>query len=1193
MSLKFILGRSGSGKSTYINNAVCKVAYENPKSRYLVVVPDQFTMQTQADMVKASVSKGIMNIEVLSFNRLAHRVFEETGGGRCPVLDDTGKNLILRKCAGDVLEKIPYLSGNINKAGYIHEVKSAISEFMQYGIAPDNVSMLKKYAADSNRITLKNKLGDLEELYKYFTEYIKEQYITTEEAMDILAEEIYKSRIMNDSCVIFDGFTGFTPVQNKVIAALLDVCRQVIIAIPLDGSSLTEEVKEQELFAFTKKTYLSLVELAKERNCVIEEPLLLSAGARFSENLELKYLEKNIFQYPIVPYKDKCDRIYLDNCHDVNEEVGVLVRNIRKLVRDEGARYKDIAVVSGNLPAYEAWINEKCIEYDIPVYIDTTKGIVLNPFVEYIKSSLLMIRRDFSYDSVMQYLRTGFTALSMDEIDIFETYIVETGIKGISSYLKPFTRKTLAMREEERRDKGMDGVSGNADEEENGAEASNNNIADDGKGVLGTDVKNNRVSLIYINNIRIKMMEELESLIKGGISRKGSIKISSYIKSIYNFIAKTGANAKLLEYGAEFKLAGDYAKALEYEQIYTHTCKMFEQMYQLIGEESMDLEEFCGILDAGFMEIRVGMIPQSADRIIVGDLERTRLKPVKYLFFIGLNDGWVPKAGAKGGLISDIDREFLINAGATLSPSPRMQTYIGRFYLYSNMAKPSEKLYLSYTAMDNEGAAMRPSYVVDMVERLFPGICGTRIENNKYYELNTKKEAGELVAALANKYAEGKANADEKHMLFNLSKGLKGDESFLEGIIRNAFFRYEKQSLDKRIAGILYGSRLYASISRMETYAKCAYSYFLQYGIGLKEREEYEIDASDMGMIYHGVLEEFVKLLEEHELDWFTFTEEEAGELINEAVERQAVIYTDAILFENDKNLYILDKMKQIMLRTVNTLAYQLRKGNFKPVAYEYSFRHEQSLGELNLGLNEEERLYLTGKIDRLDVSDRGEKILVKIVDYKSGKKDFSLMGFYHGVQLQMVVYMNEAVKDIQKKNPDKEVIPAAMLYYHINDPLVEAESKDTIENIEEKVLKELKTRGLVNASEDIISNLDVSGDKASDVIPVSIKSTGGFSAASEVMSEADMKLMSEYADYKVLSLAKDIFSGNIELNPIELKKSDKGVLMNSCEYCSYKRICGFDEHMPGYTLKKIEKQEDDILLENMAKELGKERDYA
>lgn len=1154
MSLKIILGRSGAGKSTYINKKICEAAKENIRERYFVIVPDQFTMQTQADMVKSSDANGIMNIEVLSFNRLAHRIFEETGGGKRPVLDDTGKNLILRKCSGDILEKIPYLSGNINKAGYIHEVKSAISEFMQYGITPDSIDELIAYADRSNRITLKNKLGDLAVIYSHFKEYIKEQYITTEEAMDILAEEIYKSKIIFDSNVIFDGFTGFTPVQNKVIAALLDVCKRVTVAITLDSSYLTNKVKEQELFAFTKKTYISIIELAKKKNCEIEEPILIPAGARFLNNATMNYLEQNLFTYPINPYGEACEGVYIDSCSGIDEEVNLLVRNIRKLVSEKNVLYRDIAVVSGNFSAYEKWIIEKCNEYDIPLYIDETKRIVLNPFVEYIKSSLLMIIRNFSYDAVLQYLRTGFTTLTMDEIDILENYLLGVGIKGMNMYNKPFTRKTALMREVEK-------------------ESGENE------------------ALIIINDIRIKMMQELEPLLSEVNSQKKTLKISAYIKSIYNFITKTDANKKLLEYANRFMEEGEYSKALEYEQIYTHTCKMFEQMYELMCDVEVDLEEFYGILDAGFSEIRVGMIPQSVDRVIVGDLERTRLKPIKYLFFIGVNDGWVPKAGGKGGIISDMDREFLISEGAELSPSPRMQAYIGRFYLYSNITKPSDGLYMSYTAMDGDGNAMRPSYVVEMVKRILPNIKESREKSEQDIDINTKKEAGELLANMANIYAGGRASKKEKQMLFELIDFFDVDRKFLENIIKNAFFRYENQSLNERIAGILYGSRMYASISRMETYAKCAYSYFLQYGIGLKAREEYSISSADMGMIYHGVLEEFITLLSEKGLDWFSFSEDIAKELVNTAVENQVAIYNDAIFLENNKNQYIMGKMKQIMLRTVNTLAYQLRKSTFKPEAYEYRFQREQSLGELNLGLNEEEHLYLTGKIDRLDVSRQGERILVKVVDYKSGKKDFSLMGFYHGIQLQMVVYMNEAIKDIKKKNPEKDVIPGAILYYHIDNPFVEAEQGESIEGIEEKIRKELRTRGLVSENEEVIKNLDTSGNKASEVIPVSFNSSGDFSSSSEVMSEENMKLISEYADYKVLSIAKSIFSGNISLNPIEIKKSDKGILMNSCEYCDYKRICGFDKNMSGYNVTKFEKQEDDILLENMSKELKEHRE--
>lgn len=1131
MSLQFILGPSGSGKSTYIFDQVITEMVRNPKQRYLVLVPDQFTMQTQSDLVKLSPNGGIMNAEVLSFSRLAHRVFEETGGGRVPVLDDTGKNLILRKCAVDVKDKIPYLAGKLDKAGYIHEVKSAISEFMQYGIDSKGMDELIATAKDANRRTLHGKLESLAVIYDYFKEYIKDRYITTEEAMDILAREVMKSEIVHDSIVILDGFTGFTPVQNKVIESLLMRAKHVFITLSLDGDALTNEVKEQDLFAFTTKSYLSLLKLAGNIDIPVMEPVILRDTVRFSKSPELKFLERNLYRYPVKAYGGDCKNITIDGCLNIAEEVDLLVSNIRSLIK-KGCKYRDIAVVTGNLSAYVSEIADRFNDYAIPVYIDETKGIVLNPFVEYIKCALQVILSDFNYESMMQYLRSGFVGLSLDEIDRLDNYIVSHGIRGKSAYMRLFTK------------------------------------ADD--------------DLDMLNDIRERIMYELEPLIDGGITKTSKLNAYTYVKSTFNFIDKNGAADKLDALALKFEGEADFARAKEYEQIYTYTCKLLEQVYDLVGDEIMSLEEYYGILEAGFSELQVGLLPQSVDRVIVGDMERTRLKPVKYLFFLGLNDGWVPKSGNKGGIISDSDREFLVNSGAELAPSPRQQMYIGRFYLYSNLTKPSDKLFLSYIAMNGEGQSMRASYVAGLIKEMFPNIKQTAADVSLP---GTERELIRLMSDYMRKYADATITDVEQQMLYNIIS-IVPKEEYMDILIKNAFYRYEKLSLDERIAGILYGARMYASISRMETYARCAYAYFLQYGLGLKEKQEYGIEAKDMGNIYHGVLEIFIDLLKEKNLSWNDVCDRDVEDLVNEAVEREAVLFTDAILFESNSNRYVLERMKSVMLRTVKTLAYQLKNSTFMPERYEYSFVREQSLGKINLGLNEEEKIYLKGKIDRLDVSRQDDKVLVKIVDYKSGNKDFSLMSFYHGLQLQMVVYMNEAVRAAKIKEPDKEVVPAALLYYHIDDPLVEADSTDSDETIEDKIVKELRTKGIVNDDSLVIDNLDTALNGASDVIPVKRNKNGSLSANSHAYSESDLRLMMEYADKKILSIASQMMDGDISLNPIEIMKTDRGVELSSCEYCNYKNVCGFDPHMPGNKVTVYEKQSDEDLLNAMRNEL-------
>ncbi len=1142
MSLKFIIGPSGSGKSTYIREKTIKAAEENPRQSYLVIVPDQFTMQTQMDFVKNSSAMGIMNIEILSFSRLAHRVFEQTGGGNIPVLDDTGKNLILRRLASEAGNSIPYLAGKLNKPGFIHEVKSAISEFMQYDIDSEKLNRLIEYSEGGNKITLVRKIKDLSVMYGLFTDYIKDRYITTEEAMDVLAREIYKCHLIKDSTVIFDGFTGFTPVQNRVLEALMDVAGNIEITLTFEDNAgspevSTASVNESDLFALTHKTYKTLKDIA-DRKGIPVETIYTEGGKRYSGSPELSFLERQLYRDRGIVYEGECNDITLTSYKTIRDDVRGLASKIDRLVKEDGACYRDIAVITGNLEAYAGDMEEILDDYGIPYYMDRNKGIVQNPFVEYVKSALDIIVCDYSYESVFRFLRTGFGDISPADTDILDNYVTAVGVKGMRAYNTPFYKTTRQMR-----------------------------LDDD-----------STEELKRLNDIRVKLTDSLRPLTEAGLRKDKKKTASEMVAALYELIKNNNCSEKLRAYSEKFEDMGDHTSSREYAQIYRLTVHLLEQIHDLTGSESMEPAEFLKLIEAGFDEIEVGTIPQSVDRVIIGDMERSRLKPVKYLFFLGLNDGWVPKNTGKGGLISDGDREFLKGCDVELSPSPRSRVYIDRFYLYCNLTKPSDKLFLSYVTMDDELKAIRPSDITMQIRSLFPAVKDRTEDNtDPVKEMGTKSEVREAYCGFIRRYALGIATKEDIDGLRQMADILKDDEEALKAMTDNAFYSYNRKALTPYISGLLYGSRMYTSISRLETFAGCAYSYFLKYGMGLKERETYGIEATDMGSIYHGVLEIFNGLLEEKGMDWLDFDDITAEELIEKAVDMEAARYTDSLLFENERNRYIVKRMKKVMLRTVKTLAYQLKKGEFKPYEYEYEFERE-----LRTDLT---ALKVKGKIDRLDLDVKDDKVLVKVVDYKSGNRDFSLMSFYHGVQLQMVVYMNAAMESIGKEYRGREIRPAAMLYYHIDDPLIAVDKEESDEAINAKIIKALRTKGLVDISEDIIHSLDTSDTPESDVVPVS-RGANGHKSTSRVVSEEGMEIITRYADKKLLDLTERMAKGDIGIEPFEIRRSASNTEFDSCRYCEYAEVCGFDPHMPGFEKKVMYADSDEALLKRMSDEL-------
>lgn len=1137
MSLRFCFGPSGSGKSHRIYEEIMQRAAEEPGRNFLIIVPDQFTMQTQKDLVMRSDRDGILNIDVLSFGRLSHRILEEVGTKEMPVLDDTGKSLVLQKVAADLKEQLPAMGSLLHKQGYIHEVKSAISEFMQYGISTQDMDKLITSA--QKRGALAMKLKDLKTLYRGFQDYIRDHFITTEETLDVLRRSLSKSKILKGSVVVFDGFTGFTPIQNRLIQELMRVCAETIVTVTIGvGEDPYKMDGEQKLFHLSKKTVADLEKLAAEAEVERGEDLFVKGGPnRFAKAPALHYLEQNLFRYQYEPYAGEQQEIHMFEALSPREEVHQTALYIRHLIREQGMTYRDIAVVIGDLEGYASYVETEFGQLEIPCFLDRTRGIVLNPMIEYIKSALQLYIKDFSYDTVFHFLRSGMADISREEIDELENYVIRTGARGYRTYSRLFTRRTEEMQ-------------GNAEGSEQAEEK----------------------TMERLNRIRQQFMDAVEILHMGSQEKAGD-----YVSHLYDFLEQNQVQQKLLNYQQQFEKEGDLSRAREYAQIYRLVMDLLDQVYELLGEEEISRQEFADILEAGFGEITVGTIPQNVDRIVVGDMERTRLKQVKVLFFLGVNDGNIPKNASKGGIISDMDREFLIESGTEMAPSPRQQMYIQRLYLYLNMTKPSEQLYLSYAKVNSEGKGIRPSYLIDTVRKLFPAMSVEYPQNRSRLEqIEGRQEGARYLAEELREYVEGTLPEEERQDFYLMYRAYEADAAGRDLLTRAAFRRYRESGLSRIVARALYGQQLENSVSRLETYAACACRHFLQYGLSLQEREEFGFEASDMGTVYHAVLENFAGKLAESNLTWWDFTEDFAAKAVKESVEAYAATYGETVLYSSARNEYAITRMSRILTRTVLTLQKHLKQGSFQPDDYELSFRFAEDLDSIHVDLSEDEKMHLQGRIDRIDVSEDAEHVYVKVIDYKSGNRKFDLAALYYGLQLQLVVYMNAAMEMESRKHPDKEIVPAALLYYHIDDPTIETPVELTDEQINEQILAKLRMNGVVNSDPEVVERLDRYMQDKSVVIPVEKKKDGSFSARSGVLSREEMQLISSYVDAKIRSIGREILDGKIAANPYEKGNEE------ACTYCAYKKVCGFDGSIPGYEKRQLEALDKQALMQRM-----------
>ncbi len=1105
MPLKFVFGPSGSGKSSYLYQHVIQESMKYPERNYIVLVPEQFTMQTQKDLVMMHERKGIMNIDVLSFARLAYRVFEETGGGGLPVLDDEGKNLILRKIAGDYESELKMLGGHMKKQGYISEVKSVISEFTQYDIGEDEIERVMESAGESSRLYYK--LADIRLLYRGFTDYLREKYITKEELLDVLSCEVEKSERLKNSTVVLDGFTGFTPVQDRLLGELMRHCREVIVTVTMDrrGNPYVYEHPYQ-LFALSKQMVTSLLQIAKQNKISVEEPVELYDHVpwRFKEQEALAFLEKHLFRYGAGAYEKEQEQVKLHLAKNPREEAYAVAEQVRRMMREDRYRLRDIGVIVSDMDVYADHLKQAFIKYDIPFFMDHKRSILLNSFVEYIRSVLHMAEQSFSYESVFRFLRTNLAGFTYEEIDELENYVIGLGIKGYKHWQEKWTRKLRGMAQED---------------------------------------------LDKMNHYRRQLVEKVDGLIY--VLRQRRKTVADITRAIYEFMVQENLQVRLAEQEELFKAKGELALAREYAQIYRIVIELFDKFVELLGDEQVSLSEYCKLLDAGLEEARVGVIPPEVDQVVIGDMQRTRLKDIKALLFAGANDVYLPGALLRTGLLSELDREKFAREKLTLSAGGKEKAYVQKFYLYLNLTKPSEKLDIYYSKVSADGKSVRPSYLIQELQKLFPKL---KVRDEERYlkeqELTENIGFDRMIREFVQKRHETDGAWCE---LYNWYKKNPKWQEKVERFLEAGYYRKPLDALTEEAAKRLYGEEFETSITRMERFAVCAFSHFLTYGLGLREREEYDFQAADLGNVCHRALERFSYKVEREAGDWLKLTEEKRKQYVEESVEEAIADYGNSILYSSSRNAYLIVRMKRMLEKTVWALTKQLAAGDFKPSAYELRFAN--------------------GKIDRVDTCEDGDCVYVKVIDYKTGSKSFDVTALYHGLQLQLMVYMDAALQMEQKKHPEKEILPAGVFYYRIQDPLIDRPKEG---EEQESILKELKPDGMISLEKEVLEHLDHCMVGESSVIPVKYNKNGSLSKSSKAASAQDFYLMMKYAVNKVEEIRQKILSGDVKVNPYRRGTE------TSCDYCSYRQICGFDTKMEGYRYREIEAMSVDKVIQAM-----------
>ena len=1138
MALQLILGGSGSGKTTYLYDEVIRLSMEHPQEQYFLIVPEQFTMQTQKDIVTRHPNHGTMNIDIVSFARLAYRIFEELAVEQLSVLDDMGKSMVLRKVAAAQKRQLVLFGGQLSKPGFVGQLKSMLSEFYQYGITPE---ALREMAPSARSPLLRQKLEDLALVEQSFQEYIEGHYITTEQVLDVLCRLIPESGLIRNSVIALDGYTGFTPVQYRLTELFLVYAKQVYVTVTADeAAGIYGKMGIQNLFYMSRQMAVRLSEIA-EKNQVKKLPDIIlgeQKNRRFARRPELAWLEQNLFRYGTeTTYTGEAtDSIVFFQASNPSGEVSHIVHEIQRLVQEGKARYREIAVITGDLPGYGKEITHQFTQNQIPHFMDDKKNVLDNCLVELIRASLEAVRQDFSYESVMRYLRTGLVSQERTMVDRLENYILAMGIRGGKRFRETWERTYR------------------------------------GAGDL---------NVTEVNAFKDRVLAPLFAMQER--FRQADLTIAGMTEAVLTLLADCRAEEQLESYQEYFTKIGEHRLAKEYGQVYGLVTELLKRLSDLLGEERVSRKEYLEILDAGFAELKVGVIPAVADRVVVGDITRTRLAHIRVLFFAGVNDGIVPARKERGSLLSDRDRDFLGEHHLELAPTAREESFQQRFYLYLMMTKPSKQLILSWCRTGADGKSRRPSFLIGELRAMFPDAVLTDQETQMDSEIYSVAEAKQRLSTKLGQYRDGQLEQDEEKAqfleLYRWFASSKDNQKTLRRFMDAAFFFYEQQGISHAVAKALYGEILSGSVTRLEQYAACAYSHFLRYGLELLERKRFELASSDIGTLFHESIDLCFRRVKEKQYDWHTMTNETRDMLVEECVAAVTENYGNTILGSSARNRYLAQRVGQITKRTVWALQQQIKKGDFIPTGFEVSFSAADNLSAMKIALSESEALHLRGRIDRMDVCEDGGKVYVKIIDYKSGSTSFDLLALYYGLQLQLVVYMDAVTEMAQHHYPDKEIVPAGILYYNIADPLAEKKGQPDPEKIDAEILKKLRMNGLVNSELEVVRHLDRTIEKESDVIPVVLKDGEVQAGRSSVANRERFARLSQFVHRKLKEAGQEILDGEIGVVPY------KNGQRTACDYCPYHAVCGFDRKTSGYEFNRWKNRKTEEIWEEICRE--------
>jgi len=1132
MSVRFIYGRAGTGKTAFCLNDIKRKLNDGKSHPLILLVPEQFTFEAEKYLLNTIKKDEKIRAQVLSFKTLANRVFTEVGGLTRQHMKSCGRSMLIYKIIEDIQKDLKVYSKASRQQGFIKKVSQVITELKRFEVAPEK---LLEITETIDNLGLREKLKDISLIYSKFEESLHQNYIDQEDELTLLAEKLEYSSQFEGAEFWIDGFTGFTPKQYRVIEKLLKKASRVNVTLCMDTSHNLYEIDTTDLFYTTKKTEDKLLEICQRNNISYEKPIDLNGKIpeRFRESEELSFLEKHLFSYPYEVYPSKTKDITLFKAVNVYSEVEETARDIIRLVRDEGFRYSDIVVATRDLNRYHKLIKAIFSQYGIPYFIDIKMEIKNNPIIVFITSLFDIHLKRWSYESVFRYLKTGFTDLEKEDINLIENYVLANGIKG-DKWKEEIWNYRLNYR--------FDRLSIEEDEKE---------------------------IIERVNEIKRKIATPLQDFYKKFSKSKN---IKEACGTVYDFLVEMKLSQKIQKLIEKFKQEKEFDTANQYAQVWDIVVDVLDQMVEVMGEEKVTVEQFAKILSIGFDEYQIGSIPPTLDEVLVTSVDRMKSHNAKALYIIGVNDGIFPAALFEEGILTDGDREILASYNVELDRDTKTKIFEEQFLVYTALTSTSKFLRISYPIADHEGKSLRPSIIISRLKKIFPKIK----QFSNVVEIDTEEENlnrvstplptfNEMVSAIKKWDVTNKMHP----LWLDVYKWYAKNESWkpkLTRALEGLYYTNQVEKVPAHKIKKLYGDEMYFSVSRLEKYAACPFAYFVQYGLKARERKIYSFEPPDLGTFMHNVLDRFSKALEEEGLTWQDIDREWCDEAVAIIVDDMIQKIPGYILNSSPRYKYLAERLKRVLSNAVWVVSEHIKRSSFVPLDHEVAFGDNQKYPPIKIVLSNGEEINLIGRIDRVDIFEKEDEAYIRIIDYKSGNKTLDLSDVFYGLELQLLIYLDAILESAINGNTNLN--PAGIFYFKIDDPIIKADKDISDEELQMQIFKKLRLEGLVLNDAQIIKEMDKSIEGTSYIIPATINKDGSVGKNTKGATKEQFELLRKHVKKTIQRLTEQMLEGDISISPY---KKDKET---PCKYCPYASVCQFETNFKGNEYRIIKSKD-------------------